>query len=149
MASKPQFEVLYGSDVWELEEKKTGVMVQVQKGVTLPVLVLAEMYYIPEREAYSFKGASKNGHGKTAVQIREEVTPEAIDFLIDELKKAKAHVEKRVKEVAKTETKKTVKEESTVETYKAVSPKKSKAKKEDDVEVVLEAKRFHKPVKRK
>lgn len=136
-----KFEVMYESNVLSLD-KKTGLLVQVQKGGTYPTIIIAEMYSTEDGD-YGFKKPAVNGYGKTAVQIRESLEPAEIDWLITELQKAKATVEKAVKAQAKAAEK--VEKASTKKpsnTRKTVTLKNEAAVTEDeDQEIILENKR--------
>lgn len=100
-----KYEVVYESDVKVINEQR-AIIVQVQNGKApkAPVLVISQMYPVDDGE-WGFCSPRVSG----SVSFRLTMTSRQISWLIDELEKAQAIVEKAEKAATKTTTKKATK----------------------------------------
>ena len=119
-----KYEVIYESDVKVINEQRAAV-VQVQEG-KLPVLVISQLYPIDGNE-WGFCSPRVSG----AVSFRLSMTSKQIAWLITELEKAQAVVEKAEKAATKATT--TKKAPKATVTKKAVV--------EDDLELEVSSSR--------
>ena len=128
-----KYEVMYESDVKVISEQK-AIIVQVQEG-KLPVLVISQMYPVDDGNEWGFCSPRVSG----AVSFRLAMSSKQIGWLIDELEKAQAIVEKAEKAATKaTTTKKSTKKAAT---KKAVVE-------EDDVELEVSSTRTTRRIRR-
>jgi hypothetical protein len=119
-----KYEVIYESDVKVINEQRAAV-VQVQNGKA-PVLVISQLYPIDGNE-WGFCSPRVSG----AVSFRLSMTSKQIVWLITELEKAQAVVEKAEKAATKATT--TKKAPKATVTKKAVV--------EDDLELEISSSR--------
>ena len=119
-----KYEVVYESDVKVVNEQR-AVIVQVQDGKA-PVLVISQMYPVDDGDSWGFCSPRVSG----SVSFRLAMTSKQITWLIAELEKVQAIVEKTEKtSVKSTKTKST----------KKVTTK--KAAEEDDLELEISSSR--------
>lgn len=127
-----KYEVMYESDVKVVNEQR-AIVVQVQEG-KLPVLVISQMYPVDDGE-WGFCSPRVSG----AVSFRLAMTSRQIGWLIAELEKAQAIVEKAEKaSVKSTKTKST----------KKVTTKKAVVTEEDDLELEVSSSRTTRRIRR-
>ena len=127
-----KYEVVYESDVKVVNEQR-AIIVQVQDG-KVPVLVISQMYPVDDGE-WGFCSPRVSG----SVSFRLTMTSKQISWLIEELEKAQAIVEKAEK--AATKSTKTKSTKSTKATKKAVVE-------EDDVELEVSSTRTTRRIRR-
>lgn len=127
-----KYEIVYESDVKVINEQR-AIVVQVQEG-KLPVLVISQMYNLDDDE-WSFCSPRVSG----AVSFRLAMSSRQIAWLIRELEKAQAVVEKAEKATTKATTK---------STKKATSTKKTVADEEDDLELEVSSSRTTRRIRR-
>ena len=121
-----KYEVIYESDVKVISEQR-AIILQVQNNKA-PVLVISQMYPVDDGNEWGFCSPRVSG----AVSFRLAMSSKQIDWLIAELEKAQAIVEKAEKTSTKTtSTKKTTK--------KTTSTK--KVEDDDDVELEVNSSR--------
>ena len=120
------YKVVYESDVKVISEQR-AIIVQIQEG-KLPVLVISQMYPVDDGNEWGFCSPRVSG----AVSFRLAMTSKQIAWLIEELEKAQAIVEKAEKATTKATTKKTTKKAAT--TKKAVDD-------DDDLEIDVSSSR--------
>jgi len=109
--SMSKYKVVYESGVKVISEQR-AVILQVQEG-KLPVLVISQMYPVDDGNEWGFCSPRVSG----AVSFRLTMTSKQIGWLIAELEKAQAIVEKTEKTSTKTTTiKKTTKKTTTKKT---------------------------------
>jgi len=130
MAKK--YKVVYESDVKVINEQRAAV-VQVQEG-KLPVLVISQMYPVDDGNEWGFCSPRVSG----AVSFRLAMTSRQISWLIAELEKAQAIVEKAEKAATKTTTKKTASKKAT----------KKVVEEEDDLELEVSSSRTTRRIRR-
>ena len=126
-----KYEVIHESSLKVINEQRAAV-VQVQEGKT-PVLVISQLYPLDDGDSWSFCSPRVSG----AVSFRLAMTSKQIAWLIAELEKAMAVVEKAEKaSVKSTKTKST----------KKVTTK--KAAEEDDLELEISSSRTTRRIRR-
>jgi hypothetical protein len=130
MAKK--YEVIHESSLKVINEQRAAV-VQVQDGKT-PVLVISQLYPLDSGDEWGFCSPRVSG----AVSFRLGMTSKQIGWLVTELEKAQAVVEKAEKAATKTTTKKATKKATT--TKKAVE--------EDDLELEISSSRTTRRIRR-
>lgn len=122
-----QYDVIYESDVKVISEQR-AIIVQAQAGKTLPVVVVSQMYPLDDENSWGFCSPRVSG----AVSFRLAMNSRQLAWLIAELEKAMAVVEKAEKAATKATTKK-------------ASTKKASTKKavvdEDDLELEVSSSR--------
>jgi len=119
-----KYEVIHESSLKVINEQRAAV-VQVQEGKT-PVLVISQLYPLDDGDSWSFCSPRVSG----AVSFRLAMNSRQLAWLIEELEKAQAIVEKAEKaSVKSTKTKST----------KKVTTK--KAAEEDDLELEISSSR--------
>ena len=128
-----KYEVVHESDVKVVNEQR-AIIVQIQDGKA-PVLVISQMYPMDEEGEWGFCSPRVSG----AVSFRLAMTSKQISWLIKELEKAMAVVEKVEKISTKTTTKKTTTKKTT--TKKAVND-------EDDLELDVSSSRTTRRIRR-
>lgn len=121
-----KYEVIHESAVKVINEQR-AIVVQVQEG-KLPVLVISQMYPLDGGDEWSFCSPRVSG----AVSFRLAMSSKQISWLVAELEKAQAIVEKAEKATTKTTT-----------TKKATSKKATKkvVEEEDDLELEVSSSR--------
>lgn len=102
-----QYDVMYESNVKVVNEQR-AVVVQVQEGKTLPVTVISQMYNV-DGDDWGFCSPRVSG----AVSFRLGMTSKQIAWLIAELEKAQAVVEKAEKAATKSTKAKSTKKAAT------------------------------------
>lgn len=128
-----KYEVMYKSDVKVVNEQR-AIVVQVQEG-KLPVLVISQMYPVDDGNEWGFCSPRVSG----AVSFRLAMSSKQIGWLIAELEKAQAIVEKAEKaSVKSTKTKST----------KKVTTKKAVVTEEDDLELEVSSSRTTRRIRR-
>ena len=127
-----KYEVVYESDVKVVNEQR-AIIVQVQNGKA-PVLVISQMYPVDDGE-WGFCSPRVSG----SVSFRLTMTSRQIAWLIAELEKAQAIVEKAEKTSVKTT--------KTKATKKATSTKKA-VEDEDDLELDVSSSRTTRRIRR-
>ena len=128
-----QYDVIYESDVKVISEQR-AIIVQAQAGKTLPVVVVSQMYNL-DGDSWGFCSPRVSG----SVSFRLTLTSRQISWLIAELEKVQAIVEKAEKtSVKSTKTKST---KSTKATKKAVAN-------EDDLELEISSSRTTRRIRR-
>lgn len=120
-----KYEVIHESDLKVINEQR-AIIVQIQEGKNLPTTVISQMYPV-DGEDWGFCSPRVSG----AVSFRLAMTSKQLNWLIKELEKAQAIVEKAEKAATKTTTKKATKKATT--TKKAVA--------EDDLELEISSSR--------
>lgn len=128
-----QYQIVHESSLKVINEQRS-IVVQVQEGKTSPVLVISQLYPVDDGNEWGFCSPRVSG----AVSFRLAMSSKQIGWLIEELEKAQAIVEK----VEKTSTKTTTKKAST----KKASTK--KVVEEDDVELEVSSTRTTRRVRR-
>ena len=126
-----KYEVVYESDVKIVNEQR-AIIVQVQNGKA-PVLVISQMYPVDDGE-WGFCSPRVSG----SVSFRLTMTSRQISWLIAELEKAQAIVEKAEKAATKTTTKKTASKKAT----------KKVVEEEDDLELEVSSSRTTRRIRR-
>ena len=126
-----QYEIMYESNVKVVNEQR-AVVVQVQEGKTLPVTVISQMYNV-DGDDWGFCSPRVSG----AVSFRLGMTSKQIAWLIAELEKAQAVVEKAEKAATK----------STKKATKKATTKKVTAD-EDDLELEISSSRTTRRIRR-
>ena len=121
-----KYQVIHESDVKVVNEQR-AVIVQIQDGKA-PVLVISQMYPVDDGDSWSFCSPRVSG----SVSFRLAMSSKQIGWLVTELEKAQAIVEKAEKAATKTVTKKATKKAATT-TKKAVA--------EDDLELEISSSR--------
>jgi len=121
-----KYQVIHESDVKVVNEQR-AVIVQIQDGKA-PVLVISQMYPVDDGDSWSFCSPRVSG----SVSFRLAMSSKQIGWLVTELEKAQAVVEKAEKAATKTVTKKATKKAATT-TKKAVA--------EDDLELEISSSR--------
>lgn len=130
MAKQKQYEIMYESNVKVVNEQR-AVVVQVQEGKTLPVTVISQMYNV-DGDDWGFCSPRVSG----AVSFRLGMTAKQIAWLIAELEKAQAVVEKAEKAATKaTKTKK-------------ATTKKAVVTEDDDLELEVSSSRTTRRIRR-
>ena len=124
-----KYKVVYESDVKVISEQRS-IVVQLQEG-KVPVLVISQLYPIDDGNEWGFCSPRVSG----AVSFRLAMTSKQISWLIAELEKAMAIVEKTEKTSTKT---KTAKKPAT--TKKAIE--------EDDLELNISSSRTTRRIRR-
>lgn len=128
-----QYQIIHESSLKVINEQRAAV-VQVQEGKTSPVLVISQLYPLDSGDEWGFCSPRVSG----AVSFRLAMSSKQIGWLVEELEKAQAIVEKAEKAVTKaTKTKKSTK----AATKKAVVE-------EDDVELEVSSTRTTRRVRR-
>ena len=131
MAKK--YEVVYESDVKVINEQR-AIIVQAQEGKTVPVTVISQMYPVDDGDSWGFCSPRVSG----SVSFRLAMSSKQIAWLIAELEKAMAIVEKAEKAATKS--------------TKAKSTKKAATKKavveEDDLELEISSSRTTRRIRR-
>ena len=130
-----KYEVVYESNVKVVNEQR-AVVVQVQEGKTLPVTVISQMYPVDDGGEWGFCSPRVSG----AVSFRLAMNSRQISWLIEELEKAQAVVEKAEK--AATKTTKTKSTKSTKAATKKVTAD------EDDLELEISSSRTTRRIRR-
>lgn len=102
-----QYDVMYESNVKVVNEQR-AVVVQVQEGKNLPVTVISQMYNV-DGDDWGFCSPRVSG----AVSFRLAMNSRQLAWLIEELEKAQAVVEKAEKAATKATTKKATKKAAT------------------------------------
>lgn len=120
-----QYDVIYESDVKVINEQR-AIIVQAQAGKTSPVVVVSQMYPVDDGDSWSFCSPRVSG----SVSFRLAMSSKQIGWLITELEKAQAIVEKAEKAATKATTKKAT-------TKKATTKKAA----EDDLELEISSSR--------
>lgn len=118
-----KYEVVYESGVKVINEQRAAI-VQVQEGKT-PVLVISQLYNV-DGDDWGFCSPRVSG----AVSFRLAMTSKQIGWLVEELEKAQAIVEKAEKATTKA-----------TKTKKAATTKKVVAVAEDDLELEVSSSR--------
>lgn len=95
-----KYEVIHESSLKVINEQRAAV-VQVQEGKT-PVLVISQLYPVDDGDSWSFCSPRVSG----SVSFRLAMSSKQIAWLIEELEKAQAIVEKAEKAATKATTKK-------------------------------------------
>ena len=121
-----KYQVIHESDVKVVNEQR-AVIVQIQDGKA-PVLVISQMYPVDDGDSWSFCSPRVSG----SVSFRLAMSSKQIGWLVTELEKAQAIVEKAEKAATKTVTKKATKKAATT-TKKAVT--------DDDLELEISSSR--------
>ena len=120
-----KYDVIHESTVKVINEQR-AVVVQLQEG-KLPVLVISQMYPVDDGNEWGFCSPRVSG----AVSFRLAMSSKQIGWLIAELEKAQAIIEKAEKASVKTTTtKKTTKKTTT-----------KKVEDDDDVELEVNSSR--------
>jgi len=120
-----KYDVIHESNVKVINEQR-AVVVQIQEG-KLPVLVISQMYPVDDGNEWGFCSPRVSG----AVSFRLAMSSKQIGWLIAELEKAQAIIEKAEKASVKTTTtKKTTKKTTT-----------KKVEDDDDVELEVTSSR--------
>jgi hypothetical protein len=128
-----QYEVIYESSVKVINEQRATV-VQVQEGKTSPVLVISQLYPLDSGDEWGFCSPRVSG----AVSFRLTMTSKQIAWLIGELEKARAVVEKAEKATTKaTKTKST-----------KATTKKAVVTEDDDLELEVSSSRTTRRIRR-
>jgi len=125
-----KYEVIYESDVKVINEQRAAI-VQVQEG-KLPVLVISQMYNV-DGDDWGFCSPRVSG----AVSFRLAMSSKQISWLIEELEKAQAIVEKAEKAATKATTKKATSKKAT-----------KKVVEEDDLELEISSSRTTRRIRR-
>lgn len=99
-----QYQIIHESSLKVINEQRS-IVVQIQEGKTSPVLVISQLYPLDSGDEWGFCSPRVSG----AVSFRLAMTSRQISWLIDELEKAQAIVEKAEKASTKTTTKKATK----------------------------------------
>jgi hypothetical protein len=123
-----QYEIIHESGVKVISEQRAAV-VQVQEGKTSPVLVISQLYPLDSGDEWGFCSPRVSG----AVSFRLAMTSKQIGWLVAELEKAQAIVEKAEKASVKS-----------TKTKKAAASKKATKKvveEEDDLELEVSSSR--------
>lgn len=128
-----KYEIIHESDVKVISEQR-AIVVQVQDGKS-PVLVISQLYPI-DGDEWGFCSPRVSG----AVSFRLTMTSKQISWLIKELEKAMAVVEK----VEKTSVKTT----KTKATKKATTTKKAAVDEDDDLELEVNSSRTTRRIRR-
>jgi len=128
-----KYEVIHESSLKVINEQRAAV-VQVQEGKT-PVLVISQLYPLDDGDSWSFCSPRVSG----AVSFRLAMNSRQLAWLVTELEKAQAVVEKAEKAATKTVTKKATKKAATT-TKKAVE--------EDDLELEISSSRTTRRIRR-
>jgi len=121
-----KYQVIHESDVKVISEQRAAI-VQVQDGKS-PVLVISQLYPVDDGDSWGFCSPRVSG----SVSFRLAMSSKQIGWLVTELEKAQAIVEKAEKAATKTVTKKATKKAATT-TKKAVA--------EDDLELEISSSR--------
>ena len=120
-----KYEIIHESSLKVINEQRS-IVVQVQEG-KIPVLVISQLYPLDSGDEWGFCSPRVSG----AVSFRLAMSSKQIGWLIDELEKAQAIVEKA--------------EKTSVKTTKTKATKKAATKKavveEDDVELEVSSTR--------
>jgi len=95
-----KYEVIHESDVKVISEQRAAI-VQVQEGKS-PVLVISQLYPVDDGDSWGFCSPRVSG----SVSFRLAMSSKQIGWLVAELEKAQAIVEKAEKAATKTVTKK-------------------------------------------
>ena len=119
-----KYEIIHESDVKVISEQRAAI-VQVQDGKS-PVLVISQLYPVDDGDSWNFCSPRVSG----SVSFRLAMSSKQIGWLVTELEKAQAIVEKAEKAATKTVTKKATK--------KATTTKKAA---EDDLELEISSSR--------
>jgi hypothetical protein len=130
MAKK--YEVIHESDVKVISEQRAAI-VQVQDGKS-PVLVISQLYPVDDGDSWGFCSPRVSG----AVSFRLAMSSKQIGWLVEELEKAQAIVEKAEKAATKATTKKAA-------TKKAAT---KKVTAEDDLELEISSSRTTRRIRR-
>jgi len=120
-----KYEIIHESDVKVISEQRAAI-VQVQEGKS-PVLVISQLYPVDDGDSWGFCSPRVSG----SVSFRLAMTSKQIGWLVTELEKAQAIVEKAEKAATKTTTTKKA-------TKKATTTKKAA---EDDLELEISSSR--------
>ena len=127
-----KYEIIHESDVKVISEQRAAI-VQVQNGKS-PVLVISQLYPVDDGDSWSFCSPRVSG----SVSFRLAMNSRQIAWLITELEKAQAIVEKAEKAATKATTKKA--------STKKVTTK--KAAEEDDLELEISSSRTTRRIRR-
>ena len=127
-----KYEIIHESSLKVINEQRS-IVVQVQEG-KIPVLVISQLYPLDSGDEWGFCSPRVSG----AVSFRLAMSSKQIGWLIDELEKAQAIVEKA--------------EKTSVKTTKTKATKKAATKKavveDDDVELEVSSTRTTRRVRR-
>jgi hypothetical protein len=121
-----KYEIIHESDVKVISEQRAAI-VQVQDGKS-PVLVISQLYPVDDGDSWGFCSPRVSG----SVSFRLAMSSKQIGWLVTELEKAQAIVEKAEKAATKATTKKATKKAATT-TKKAVT--------DDDLELEISSSR--------
>jgi len=121
-----KYEIIHESDVKVISEQRAAI-IQVQDGKS-PVLVISQLYPVDDGDSWGFCSPRVSG----SVSFRLAMSSKQIGWLVTELEKAQAIVEKAEKAATKTITKKATKKAATT-TKKAVT--------DDDLELEISSSR--------
>lgn len=127
-----KYRVIHESDVKVISEQRS-IVVQIQEGKT-PVLVISQLYPVDDGNEWGFCSPRVSG----AVSFRLAMTSKQIAWLIAELEKAQAIVEKAEKASVKTTKTKAAKK----------ATKKAVVEENDDVELEVSSTRTTRRIRR-
>jgi len=130
MAKK--YEIIHESSLKVINEQRS-IVVQIQEG-KIPVLVISQLYPLDSGDEWGFCSPRVSG----AVSFRLAMTSRQISWLVEELEKAQAIVEKAEKAATKTTTTKKATKKAT----------KKVVVEDDDVELEVSSTRTTRRVRR-
>ena len=130
-----KYEVVYESELKVVNEQR-AIIVQAQEGKT-PVTVISQLYPVDDGDSWGFCSPRVSG----AVSFRLSMTSRQIAWLIAELEKVQAIVEKAEKTSVKTTKTKSTKSTKATATKKAVAN-------EDDLELEISSSRTTRRIRR-
>jgi len=119
-----KYEIIHESDVKVISEQRAAI-IQVQDGKS-PVLVISQLYPLDDGDSWGFCSPRVSG----AVSFRLAMSSRQIGWLVTELEKAQAVVEKAEKAATKATT-----------TKKATKKAATKKAAEDDLELEISSSR--------
>ena len=128
-----QYQIIHESSLKVINEQRS-IVVQIQEGKTSPVLVISQLYPLDSGDEWGFCSPRVSG----AVSFRLAMSSKQIGWLIEELEKAQAIVEKAEKATTKTTTKKAAKK----------ATKKAVVEEDDDLELEVSSSRTTRRVRR-
>ena len=132
MAKK--YQIIHESSLKVINEQRS-IVVQVQEG-KLPVLVISQLYPLDSGDEWGFCSPRVSG----AVSFRLAMSSRQIAWLVEELEKAQAIVEKAEKAATKATTKKA--------STKKAATKKAVVEEDDDLELEVSSTRTTRRVRR-
>ena len=127
-----KYEVIHESSLKVINEQRS-IVVQVQEG-KLPVLVISQLYPVDDGDSWGFCSPRVSG----SVSFRLAMTSKQIGWLVTELEKAQAIVEKAEKAATKATTTKKATKKAT----------KKVVEEEDDLELEISSSRTTRRIRR-